>query len=138
MGVGIRSQKNITKTEMDVFLLIVVLHVVLIVPFLLWVGFNRAATPDWVYHVLFGTGLIVLLYHGYKSVGRYFAKSPALWMNVIHVLFVGPLLLWIGFYGKKTERPAYDMLLLLAFGAFGFHLYKLVVITQTFVKAPEI
>lgn len=123
---------------MDALLLIGILHVALIVPFLLWVGFNRAATPDWVYQVLFGFGILVLLYHGYKAVGRYFAKSPVMWINVIHVLFVAPLLLWIGFYEKKTERPAYDMLLIVAFGAFGYHLYKLVVVSQTFVKSPEV
>lgn len=123
---------------MDVYLLIGVLHVVLIVPFLLWIGFNRAATPDWVYSVLVGMGLIVLIYHAYKAVGRWFAKSQFLWINVIHVLFIAPLLIWIGYYEKKTERPAYDMLLLVAFGALGFHLYKLVVVSQTFIKAPEV
>jgi hypothetical protein len=123
---------------MDSFLLIGVLHVVLFVPFLLWIGFNRAATPDWVYKVLFGFGILVLLYHGYKAVGRYFAKSPVIWVNIIHVLFVAPLLMWIGFYEKKTERPAYDMLLIVAFGAFGYHLYKLIVVSQTFVKSPEV
>lgn len=120
------------------YLLIGVLHVVLIVPFLLWIGFNRAATPDWVYSVLVGMGLIVLIYHAYKAVGRWFAKSQFLWVNVIHVLFIAPLLIWIGYYEKKTERPAYDMLLLVAFGALGFHLYKLVVVSQTFIKAPEV
>jgi hypothetical protein len=123
---------------MDLYLLIGVLHVAFIVPFLLWVGFNRAATPDWVYPILFGFGLLVIIYHGYKGIGRYFAKSPVVWVHVIHILLIAPLLLWIGHQGKKTERPAYDMLLLLAFGAFGYHLYKLVVVSQTFVKAPEI
>ena len=123
---------------MDPYLLIAVLHVALIAPFLLWVGFNRAATPDWVYSFLVGMGLLVLIYHAYKAVGRWFAKSPVLWINLIHVLFVAPLILWIGYNGKKTERPAYDMLLIIAFGAFGYHLYKLVVVTQTFVKAPEV
>jgi hypothetical protein len=123
---------------MDPYLLIGVLHIVLIVPFLLWIGFNRAATPDWVYSVLVGVGLIVLIYHAYKAVGRWFAKSQFLWVNVIHVLFIAPLMIWIGYYEKKTERPAYDMLLLVAFGALGFHLYKLVVVSQTFIKAPEV
>ncbi|NBO69973.1 MAG: hypothetical protein EBU66_06110 [Bacteroidetes bacterium] len=123
---------------MDTYLLIGILHVVLIVPFLLWIGFQRAATPEWVYHVLFGTGLLILAYHGFKAVGRFFAKSQFLWVNVIHVLFVAPLLIWIGYHAKKTERPAYDMLLIVAFGAFGYHLYKLVVISQTFVKTHEV
>jgi hypothetical protein len=123
---------------MDTYLLVVILHVAVIVPFLLWVGFSRAATPEWAYQVLFALGLLVGLYHGYKAVGRYIAKSPVIWVNLIHVLFVAPLLLWIGYNAKKTERPPYDMLLMIAFGAFGFHLYKLVVITQTFVKSPEV
>jgi hypothetical protein len=123
---------------MDPYLLIAILHVVLIVPFLLWIGFQRAATPEWVYHVLFGTGLLILAYHGFKAVGRFFAKSQFLWVNVIHVLFVAPLLLWIGYHAKKTERPAYDMLLIVAFGAFGYHLYKLVIMSQTFVKSNEV
>ena len=123
---------------MDPYLLIAILHVVLIVPFLLWIGFQRAATPEWVYHVLFGTGLLILAYHGFKAVGRFFAKSQFLWVNVIHVLFIAPLLLWIGYHAKKTERSAYDMLLIVAFGAFGYHLYKLVIMSQTFVKSNEV
>lgn len=123
---------------MDPYLLIAILHVVLIVPFLLWIGFQRAATPEWVYHVLFGTGLLIFAYHGFKAVGRFFAKSQFLWVNVIHVLFIAPLLLWIGYHAKKTERPAYDMLLIVAFGAFGYHLYKLVIMSQTFVKSNEV
>jgi uncharacterized membrane protein len=122
---------------MDSYALIFILHIVFIVPFFLWVGFQRAATPDWMYNFLFGTGLLLLAYHGFMTVGRYFAKSPALWKNIIHVLFIAPLLMWIGYYGKKTERPAYDMLLILGFGALGFHLYKLVVITQTFTNPSE-
>lgn len=123
---------------MDAFFLIVILHVTVIVPFLLYVGFNRAATPDWMYSVLFGTGIIVLLYHGYMAVSRLIAASPVVWRNLIHVLIVAPLMLWIGYYAKRTERPAYDMLLVTAFGALGFHLYKLIVITQTFVHTKEL
>jgi hypothetical protein len=108
---------------MDAFFLIVVLHITVIVPFLLWVGFNRAATPEWMYSVLFGAGIIVLVYHAYKGISRLIASSPLAWVNLIHVLIVAPLLIWIGYHAKRTERPAYDMLLLAAFGALGFHLY---------------
>lgn len=123
---------------MDAFFLIAILHVVVIVPFLLFVGFNRAASPEWMYNILFGVGLLVLIYHSYLAVTRFAAGSPRLYVNLIHVLIVAPLLLWIGYYGKRTERPAYDMLLIAAFGAFGFHLYRLIVMSQTFIKAPEI
>jgi hypothetical protein len=122
---------------LDKYLLVVVFHVIVIAPLLLFVGFSRAATPDWVYSLLFGMGILVGVYHGYKAVVRLMTSSPVVWVNLIHVLFVAPMLLWIGYQGKKTGRPAYDMLLMLAFAVFGFHLYKLVVISQTFIKADE-
>ena len=123
---------------MDAYFLVAAIHVVLFAPFLLWVGFNRAATPDWAYSVLFGFGLLVMVYHGYKAIIRMSASSPAIWINIIHVLIVGPLLLWIGYHQKATERPAYDMLLIAAFGALGFHLYRMIILSQTFVKIKEI
>lgn len=123
---------------MDAYFLVAIFHVVVIVPLLLWVGFNRAATPEWLYSVLFGTGILVLVYHAYKAVSRLIAASPVVWINLIHVLLIAPLLIWIGYYAKRTERPAYDMLLIVAFGAFGYHLYKLVVMSQTFVKSHEL
>lgn len=123
---------------MDAYFLVAIFHVAVIVPLLLWVGFNRAATPEWLYSVLFGLGILVLVYHSYKAVSRLIAASPVVWINLIHVLLIAPLLIWIGYYAKRTERPAYDMLLIVAFGAFGYHLYKLVVMSQTFVKAHEL
>jgi hypothetical protein len=122
----------------DKYLLVVVFHVAVIVPALLYVGFSRAATVDWMYNVLFGLGLLVAAYHGFKAVGRYFTKSPVIWVNLIHALLVAPLLIWIGYHGKATGRGAYDMLLMTAFAALGFHLYKMIVISQTYIKSGEV
>jgi hypothetical protein len=123
---------------MDSHLLLIVLHLLVIVPTLLYVGFQRAATPDWLYNVLLAAALLIFVYHGSKAVMRFYAKSPALWVNLIHALLVAPLLAWIGYNGKKTGRPAYEMLLMAGFAALGYHLYYLVVISQTFVKSPEV
>lgn len=117
---------------MDAHLLIALFHLAFIVPLFLYVGFQRAATPDWLYHVLFGVGLLVLVYHAMKSFTRWVAKSPALWINLIHVALFAPLLIWIGYFGKKTERPAYEMLIMAGFAALGYHLKNLVVMAQTF------
>jgi len=122
----------------DSYLLLVVAHVAVIVPFLLYVGFQRAATPDWVYSVLFGTGVLVLVYHAIKAIVRWYKNSPIIWVNLIHAILIAPLLIWIGYHGKKTERPAYDMLIIAAFGALGYHLHRLVVVSQTFVKSEEV
>ena len=123
---------------MDVFFLIAVMHVVVIAPLLLFIGFNRAATPEWLYNVIFGLGILVLVYHGYRAITRILAASPLAWINLIHVFIVAPLLLWIGHYGKRTERPAYDMLLIAAFGALGFQLYRVIVMSQTYAKSHEV
>ncbi len=117
----------------DAYLMLIVFHVAVIAPTLMFVGFSRAATPDWLYNVLLGVGILVFVYHGYKAVTRLVARSPIVWVNLIHALLVAPLLIWIGFHGKKTGRPAYDMLLMTAFAVFGFHLYRGVVVSQTFL-----
>ena len=51
---------------MDPHLLIAVFHLALVVPFFLFVGFQRAATPDWAYTTLFALGVLLLAYHGFK------------------------------------------------------------------------
>lgn len=122
---------------MDVHLLLAVFHIFFVVPLLLYVGFERAATPEWLYTILFGLGVILLVYQGSKAVLRYLARSSAAWVNIFHVLIVAPLLLWIGYHGKKTERPAYELLLIAGFGALGYHLKNLIVLTHTFVKNDD-
>lgn len=124
---------------MDKFFLLVIFHIVFVAPLFLFVGFQRAATPEIIYQLLFGLGILIGLYHGYKAIMRIFVTpSPNLWINLIHVLVVAPMLIYLGWLGKKSERWAYEILLLLGFGVLGYQLYHLVVITQTFVKTPEI
>jgi hypothetical protein len=119
---------------MDKHLLIALFHIALVVPFFLYIGFQRAATPEWVYNVLFGLGLIILAYHGVKAGIKLMAQGMGAWVNIIHALIIAPLIIYIGYYGKKTPRPAYEMLLMVAFAALGYHLKSLIVATQTFVK----
>jgi hypothetical protein len=122
---------------MDIHLLLAVFHIFFVVPLFLYIGLQRAATPEWLYNILFGLGVLLFVYQGSKAVMRYMAGSSALWINVFHVLIVAPLLLWIGYYGKKTERPAYELLLIAAFGALGYHLKSLIVSSQTFIKSDD-
>ena len=122
---------------MDKHLIVVLFHLFFVSALFLWVGFNRAATPDWLYNVLFAMGIVVLFYHGFKAISRIGAKSPYLWINLMHVFLIAPLLIWIGFQGKKTDRSFYDMLLLAGFAVFGFHIYHAIMLAQTFVKPTE-
>lgn len=122
---------------MDAHLIIALFHLVFVVPLFLYVGIQRAATPDWLYHVVFGIGLVVLVYHTFKAYTRIVAKSTGAWVNIIHATIVAPLLIWIGYYGKKTGRPAYEMLLMAGFAALGYHLKNLAVMAQTYTHGSS-
>ena len=110
---------------MDTHILINLFHILLVVPFLLWVGITRGNLPESVFPGLVGLGLVLIVYQGYKAYTRYLQGSNYLWVNLIHVLWIGPLILYIGAYKKETPRPAYELLLLTTFGALGYHLYEL-------------
>lgn len=101
-------------------------HILAVVPFFLYVGLQRSALPDQVYMSLWILGSILLTYHGYRAFLKYKNASPFLWINLVHVLTVAPLLIYIGVKGKDTPRYAYELLLMLAFAAGGYHLYSLI------------
>lgn len=116
---------------MDAHLLLALFHIIAVVPLFLYVGFQRAATPEWLYNGLFGLGLLLLVYHGAKGFIRLIAKSGMAWINLIHAFLIAPLLIYIGYFGKKTERPAYELLLMAGFAALGYHVKSLIVLSNT-------
>jgi len=101
-------------------------HILIIAPLLLFVGFQRADTPTWLYNVFLVMGTIILFYHGYRLSVRLRDNSGYAWVNLIHMLFVAPLLLYIGYHKKDTPRSAYEITLMLGFAAIGYHLFSLV------------
>jgi hypothetical protein len=111
---------------MDPHILVSLFHIFAVVPFFLYVAFNREAVSAYIYTALLVLGLGIGVYHGYKALRRYQIQSPYLWVNLIHVFYVAPLLIYIGYYEKSTPRPAYELLAMIAFAALGYHLYSLV------------
>lgn len=112
--------------EIDTHFVLSIFHLLIVVPFFLFIGFQRAATPQWLYMATFSIGAVLLVYHGYKLFIRMMAKSGYAWINAIHMLLVAPLLLYIGYHKKDTPRFAYELLLMLGFAAGGYHLFSLV------------
>lgn len=45
----------------------------------------------------------------------------------MHMLFIGPLLAYIGSQESNTPRAAYELLAIAAFGALGYHTYYLII-----------
>lgn len=110
---------------MDGRVVINLFHILFVVPFFIWIGVSRGNTPEGAFIALLVLGVIVALYHAYKTWIRLAAKSSYVWVNLIHALWIGPLMIYIGTRKKDTGRPFFEMLLLTAFGALGYHLYEL-------------
>lgn len=111
---------------MDTHLLLSLFHIFAVVPFFLYIALSRANTPYSVYKTAFGVGVVITLYHAYKSVLKFKAGSQSLWVNLFHMFLIGPLLIYIGLMETQTPRAAYELLAIAGFGAAGYHIYYLI------------
>jgi len=103
-----------------------IFHIAAVVPFLLYVAFMRGQLSPWIFSLLSGIAIVMFVYHGYKAFIKWKAQSPGLWINMIHILFVAPLLLFIGSKGYDTPRWAFEILAMLGFAALGYHIYGII------------
>ena len=101
-------------------------HIFLVSPFFIYIALARGQLASWIFSVLLGLGIVLLVYHGYKTFVKWRAQSPSLWVNAIHVFIIAPLLLYIGSKGYDTPRWAYEILAILGFGSFGYHVYSII------------
>lgn len=111
---------------MDPHFIIALFHIFAVVPFFFYIFYNRSATPDFIYNILFFLGLFVLVYHIYKCAIKLSSGSKSLWVNIIHVITIAPIMIYIGYEAKKTPRAAYEILGLLTFAALGYHIYNVI------------
>jgi len=106
-------------------------HILVILPFLFYIGFSRAGLPQGIYNFLIILGALIAIYHLMRLINKNkLGLSSTMWINAIHLLFIAPLLIYIGINKRDTPRAAYELLLILAFGGFGYHLYNLILETQ--------
>jgi hypothetical protein len=109
---------------MDSHMLVHLFHILIVGGLFLYVGIYRDKINSKIFQALFYLGLVIILYHLYKIYG-YLNTGKGIWVNLIHVLIVGPLLVYIGYYGEKTSRKFFEILLMLGFASIGYHLYYL-------------
>jgi hypothetical protein len=110
----------------DHHLILALFHIFFVVPLFFLIAFFRKDMPVWAYNAILGLGLFVLAYQAYKLVVRLQAHSSYAWVNAIHVLFIAPLLIYIGFQQKETIRAAYELCIMVGSAALGYHTYSLV------------
>jgi hypothetical protein len=92
-------------------------HIILVGGLFMYVGTTRNNIPKFMYPTLFVLGIIILLYHVYKSI----VKPQRAWINYIHIVLIAPLLMYIGYNGVNTPRKAFELLLMAGFAAIGYH-----------------
>ena len=114
---------------MKIEILVHLFHILIVGSLFLYVGLNRENNFEFMYPLLLYLGIIIIFYHIYK-VYNYVKEGKGYWVNLIHILLVGPLLVYIGYNREKTERKYFEMLLMLGFASIGYHGYYLFISTQ--------
>ncbi len=107
---------------MDSHTLIHIFHIFIVGGLFIYVGMNREKINAALFPVLFYLGIGIIIYHLYK-VYSYLKAGKGIWVSLIHILIVGPLLVYIGYYGANTARKFFELLLMLGFASIGYHLY---------------
>jgi lipoprotein signal peptidase len=100
-------------------------HIIIIGGLFLYVGTMRDSVPKMMFPFLLLLGVIIIFYHSYK-VYNYITQGKGYWVNLIHIFFVGPLLIYIGFNREKTQRSFFELLLMAGFAAIGYHSYYMI------------
>jgi len=97
-------------------------HILFVGTLFLYVGLARTDLPKWAFPGLLGLGGFIVVYHLYKLY-LHISMGKSYWVNLFHILLVGPLLMWIGYNAEKTPRMYFEFLLMLAFAVIGYHGY---------------
>ena len=95
-------------------------HLLILGPLLIAIGLGYLSA--WPY-VVAGLGIFIVLYHAWKTYAKLAAgKNP--WVNLIHLLVVGPFLIA---EGTLNNPPRYikEIIFMLGIAAVGYHGYYL-------------
>lgn len=99
-------------------------HIIFVGGLFLYVGIQRDKIYKQLFPILLGLGIFIILYHMYKTY-TYLKAGKGYWVNLLHIFIIGPLLIYIGYYGEKTARLYFEILLMLGFASIGYHGYYL-------------
>jgi hypothetical protein len=110
---------------MNIIFLVHLFHIIIVGGLFIYVGINRDKISRILFSLLFGLGIIIILYHIYKTY-NYIKEGKGYWVNLIHIFIVGPILIYIGYNGEKTQRLYFEILLMLGFASIGYHGYYLI------------
>jgi hypothetical protein len=99
-------------------------HMLIVGSLFIYVGIIREKMPSILFPILLGLGIVIIIYHIYKAY-RYMKADKPYWVNLIHIILIGPLLVYIGYNKEDTSRRYFEILLMLGFASIGYHGYYL-------------
>ena len=99
-------------------------HIFIVGGLFIYVGINRDKISNLLFRILLGLGIVIIFYHIYKTY-NYIKAGKGYWVNLLHIFIIGPLLIYIGYYGEQTARLYFELLLMLGFASIGYHGYYL-------------
>ena len=111
------------------------LHTLVIAPLLFYVGWRGQHNNPRIYPLIFGFGLLVMLYHGARIFypRKNLSKERIIYLKsvyYIHLLGVAPLLLYLGYMGNHSQPIVYTIIMTLAGLAFLYHSGKLIMVKK--------
>ena len=95
--------------------LIYILHI-LAGLFFIYMGLNSTKKHNILYKILVVLGIIIILYHSYRFYTKYNKNKNISYVNLFHLLFNAPLLLYIGLTNGKGVYPSNQLLFVLGIG----------------------
>lgn len=107
---------------LDIHFFVHIFHIIVVGGLFLYVGITRESNPKHMYPFLLGLGIFIIFYHLFK-VYNYLNQGKTTWVNIIHILFIGPLLVYIGYNRENISRKYYELLLMFGFASIGYHGY---------------
>ena len=90
-------------------------HVLFSAPVFIFIGHNPEIKKDWLSYLIIGLGLVVVLYHLSRLYNSW-SLGYINWVNVIHALIIGPLLIYAG-WNRNLSYPWNQIFLILGYGA---------------------
>lgn len=111
--------------QLDKHAIIHLFHILLVGPLFLYVGIKRNSIPTFMFPFLLVLGTFIIIYHLYLAYNK-FKQGVSAWINYIHFLIIGPLLVYIGYHSLETSRKYFELLLLLGMATIGYHGYYLI------------
>jgi len=110
--------------KLDKHAIVNIFHILLVGPLFLYVGIKHDTLSKYMFTFLLVLGIFITIYHMYLAYNK-FKEGISAWVNYIHFLIIGPLLVYIGYNGLETSRKFFELLLLLGMAAIGYHGYYL-------------